>query len=201
MKAVSIVMHPLLMPAVVFAVLFYFAPLVMGPLPKDVFPILLLVVLLTTCLIPILSLIMLKATNFISSYYMEERADRILPFSFITIFYVLTSYLFFNNDSLNTIFVVILSIITGLVFSLTIVTFFYKISIHSAGVAGLAGFIMAINYKFPGNPLLGPIVLTILSAGLVMSSRLYLNSHKPREVLTGCLLGFSISYLGIIMFA
>ena len=173
----------------------------MGPVPRDVFPVLLLVVLLTTCFIPILSMIMFRATNFISSYYMEERPERILPFSFITIFYVLTSYLFSNNDSLNSIFAVILWVITVLVFFLTIITLFYKISVHSAGVAGLVGLVMAINYKFPGNPLLGPIILTILAAGLVMSSRLYLNSHKPREVLTGCLLGFFISYLGIILFA
>ena len=84
---------------------------------------------------------------------------------------------------------------------LTVLNFFLKVSIHSAGMAGLVGFILAIGYKFPGHQLLFPIVFSILIAGLVMSARLFLNSHNPKEVLVGSVLGFSVCFLAVYVFA
>jgi len=49
--------------------------------------------------------IMLKSTNFISSYQMEDRKERILPFTFITIFYFITATMFLINSTVNSIFV------------------------------------------------------------------------------------------------
>ena len=201
MRAVSWFLHPLLMPSLLFVILFYFAPLVIKPLPDDTFPLLLLVIVLTTFIVPLVSVIMLKSTNFISSYQMEDRKERILPFTFITIFYFITATMFLINSTVNSIFVIIFSTIAVTVLILTVINFFLKVSIHSAGMAGLVGFVLAIGYKFPGHQLLLPVVCLILIAGLVMSARLFLNSHNPKEVLVGSVLGFSVCFLAVIVFA
>jgi len=50
---------------------------------------------------------MLKSTNFISSYQMEDRKERILPFTFITIFYFITATMFLINSTVNSIIVLV----------------------------------------------------------------------------------------------
>ena len=144
---------------------------------------------------------MLRSTKFISSYHMENRKERIIPFAFITVFYSITGIMFLINSTVNSIFVVFFFTIAATVLALTILTLFLKVSIHSAGIAGLFGFILAINYRFPGNELLIPIVCLVLFAGLVMSARLFLNSHNPREVLVGTILGFGVCFLSVFVFA
>jgi len=47
--------------------------------------------------------------------------------------------------------------------------------------------------------LLWPTALAILAAGAVMSSRLYLNAHTPRQILIGSVAGFAIGFSGIII--
>ncbi len=201
MRAVSWFMHPLLMPSLLFIILFYFAPLVIKPLPEDTFPLLLLVIVLTTFIVPLVSVVMLKSTKFISSYHMDDRKERILPFTFITVFYSMTATMFVINSTINSIFVVIFSTFAVIVLILTLFTLFLKVSIHSAGMAGLVGFVLAISYRFPGHQLLFPAICLILIAGLVMSARLFLNSHRPKEVLVGSVLGFSVCFLAVFVFA
>ncbi len=201
MQAVSLILHPLLMPSILFAILFYFSPLVIQPLPQTDKPLFLLIIAITTFIIPLISIVMLKITGTISSYEMSHRRERIVPFSFITVFFGITTYLFLSKFSLDAVFYVILISISCSILLVTITTMFWKVSAHSVGIMGTIGIIVAINYKFPGNALLVPMVLMVLAAGLVMSARLYLNSHKPNEVFVGGLGGFVVNYLAIMAFA
>ena len=76
------------------------------------------------------------------------------------------------------------------------ITLFYKVSIHSAAIWGIVGILLPLN-KVADGLLLIPTVILIVAAGLVMSSRLMLNAHTPREVLVGSLLGFGVGFSGI----
>jgi PAP2 superfamily len=88
-------------------------------------------------------------------------------------------------------------IITALVLSSAILTVFYKVSIHSAAIWGLIGILLPLNKASEEGMLLVPTLIAVVTAGLVMSSRLQLNAHFPREVLVGALLGFAIGFTGI----
>ncbi len=46
--------------------------------------------------------------------------------------------------------------------------------------------------------LLWPTAAVIVVAGLVMSARLYLDAHTPRQVMIGGVVGFGIGFLGMI---
>ncbi len=76
------------------------------------------------------------------------------------------------------------------------ITLFYKVSIHSAAIWGIVGILLPLN-KVADGLLLIPTIILIVAAGLVMSSRLMLNAHTPREVLVGSLLGFGVGFVGI----
>ena len=200
MQAVSVLFHPLLMPTLLFFILFYQAPLVIQPIPSGNTHLFLLVILITTFIIPVLSIVTLRFTKSISSFQMRDRKERIVPFFFIFIFYALTTYLFISKFDLGNVFFIIFSGITTTIFIITITVFFWKISAHSAGITGVIGSIFAVNYKFPDNQLLMPIIFMILMTGLVMSSRLYLNSHTTNEVFVGGMVGFMINFWAILIF-
>jgi membrane-associated phospholipid phosphatase len=80
-----------------------------------------------------------------------------------------------------------------------IVTVFYKVSIHSLALWGGVGILLPLNKAADNGALLWPTMGIIVSAGLVMSSRLQLNAHVPREILVGSLLGFALGFSGMVI--
>ncbi len=90
---------------------------------------------------------------------------------------------------------------TTVVILTNLVTFFWKISAHSAGVTGVVGFAVVYSIEYAGaNSLLLPLVGAVAIMGIVMWARLYLNAHKPAEIIGGALLGFVICYGSIYFF-
>lgn len=158
-------------------------------------------VFLTTCLIPILMILMFRFARVIKDLQMTDRKDRFFPFLFISVFYVVTTYLFHKQLPLNPLLSTSLIAITVVVVLTNIVTFVWKISAHAAGVVGWLGFIVIFAATNQGNhTLLMPLVAAILLSGVVSWARLYLGAHKPVEVLGGAIMGFAICYGSIYFF-
>lgn len=65
-------------------------------------------------------------------------------------------------------------------------------------ISGIVGILLPLN-KISNGLFLIPTVTFIVLAGLVMSSRLILNAHTPREILVGSLLGFGVGFAGILI--
>ncbi len=127
---------------------------------------------------------------------MKERQERIIPFSFISILYVVITYLFYTRTriGLNDNLLKFLIIIDALVLVGTIATFFYKVSVHGMGMCGLIGILLPLNKISEDGSLFYPTIAAIILAGVVMSARLQLNVHTPREVMVGGVLGFATSF-------
>lgn len=191
---ISIVMHPLLMPTIVFFVIFNYAPTLAGGIKSQSGLMLLLAIFIITFILPALSIGILRFTNSIPDFHMRSKEERVVPFIFISIFYLIATFMFFPKLRLNEVIMMIMTGITAIVILVTIITFFWKISVHSAGISGAVGFIMALKVRFPHVDLLYPLLALIILAGTVMSARLYLDSHHPNEVVGGCALGFLISF-------
>ena len=69
-----------------------------------------------------------------------------------------------------------------------IANIYFKISMHAMGVGGLIG--MMIVVLMDGQMYGGlPLVISILVAGLVMSSRLITGDHKQGDILSGFIVG------------
>ena len=196
---ISIVFHPIFIPTLIFATIFGFAPILARPLSNEALLYILVAIFITTFVIPLCSIGVLRFSDYISSLAMKNRKERVVPFLFVSIFYGITTYMFYAKMQLNQVLVLIMLSITIISFLTAIITFFWKISAHSAAIAGLMGFLIAIMIKYSIGSLLIPVVLSVLVVGVVMSSRLYLNSHKPSEILAGGLLGFAFSF-GTVFF-
>ncbi len=198
-SGISWVAHPLLMPTYLFILLQAFVPATLEPMNGRIALYVLLLIFLTTFLIPVLSLLGLKGTRTISHLRLEDRKERILPFIFITVFYLITAYLFKVRLELNPMLQMMFISMGFIVFMVTLLTFFFKISIHAAGAGGLAGYFLALAYFFPDQRVYLPFAGILLVSGFIMSSRLKLNVHTPVEVYLGFCLGLCIAFSSLII--
>jgi len=200
-NVVSVVFHPLLLTTILFGLLFLFAPYLLLPINQDFAGVFILVIFLTTFVIPLISLSIFRATNMIPDFHMTDRADRLIPFIFISVFYLLTTIMFTVKFSINPSVNLVFFATTAIVILVTLFTLRLKVSVHGAGAGGMIGFLAAFSVMDPLNRLLVPLALSIIVAGIVMSARLFLNAHTPKEVYLGTFLGFTISFFSTLTFS
>jgi membrane-associated phospholipid phosphatase len=86
-----------------------------------------------------------------------------------------------------------------LAIAVTIINFWWKISIHAAGSGASIALVVILSIKMQAS-LPWFLVAVILSAGLVMTARLWLNTHGPKEVWSGFFLGFICSGLFLFLY-
>jgi hypothetical protein len=200
-RIISFAFHPLLMATYLFTLLAFLLPSALYPINIQTVRGFLVVIFAMTFFLPAINICLFRIFGTISSFTMVDRRERIRPFFSITIMYCFVTYFLSYkagvspDDSLFKIFI----IIDCLVIAATMITFFYKISVHSIGVAGILGIIIPLNRIAENNSLFIPTVLILIVAGLVMSSRLQLNAHTSREVWIGALIGFLIGFVGMIV--
>ena len=158
-----------------------------------------LIICLTTFIIPALSLLILKLTHSITSLTLYDRKERILPFFYTTIFYGLTTFLFARQMGMDSIIVRILGGTSLLILVGAVITMFWKISAHAAGVGGLVGFLLGLRGLHPDVDFNYILAFAFLAAGATMASRLYLNAHTPYQVYAGFSVGVFISFVSLFL--
>lgn len=186
-KIISVVFHPLLIPLYGMTIIFS-APTLFEYLPFDVKKILFLIVLLDNVILPLSLMPYYKFRNIISTWSIEDRKERYIPLIVTSIFYSVASIivfrfqipLFLKSFFLASTFVAIM---------VMLINFLSKISIHSTGAGALVALVLILAVK-TYSPLSWYLVSVIIAGGLILSSRLRLNSHNPQQVWFGFLVGF-----------
>lgn len=200
-RVVSFVFHPLLMATYLFSLLLFLFPVALLPIQATLQPWFVLFIFAVSFLLPGLAIGIFKMRGSVKTLTMYNRRERIVPFFYISVHYLAFTYLFYANlhFGLNDHVFKFMLIMDGLVFISTIITCFYKLSIHSVAICGLLGILLPLNKVSEQGQLLVPTVAIILVAGLVMSSRLKLNAHTPREILVGSLTGLATGFFGMVV--
>lgn len=192
-KIITIIFHPLLMPVYGMTIIFS-APTLFGYLPFNVKKLLFLIMLINNVFLPLSLLPFFMHMKVISSWSVSERKERNIPLIITTVLYGATSFiilrfpipLFLKSFIFGTAF---LSVIV------TVINFWWKISLHSVGAGGLIGLVLILSLKML-TPLEWYLIPAIITGGLVLSSRLKLNLHNPQQVWIGLFTGF----FGIVSF-
>jgi membrane-associated phospholipid phosphatase len=154
-----------------------------------------------TCVLPVCLMSFFKIFGSITSFNLESRRERVFPFFTILVLYLSFTYIltFQGKIGVDDNVFKFLVIIDCLVLAGTLVTIFYKVSIHAIGIMGLAGILIPLNKESDNTWLLWITIGVIVLAGIIMSARLQLNAHTPRQVLVGAISGFLIGFFGIIL--
>jgi hypothetical protein len=195
-KIVSGVFHPLFMPLYGLIILVS-APTFLSYLPAGVKNTVVIIMLVNNVMIPLALLPFFRYRKIISSYNIEERSERIIPLLTTSILYCTTSFIVFGYPIPFFLksFIFATSILSILV---SMINFWWKISIHSVGAGALAATVFVLSLKMH-TPLLWYMIPVILAAGLILTSRLKLNSHNPNQVWVGFLTGFLVISLFILL--
>jgi len=190
-KFISYFFHPINFP-ILGSVLYFLL------LPEYIFKpqehLIITVLLVGTYIFPLFLLILLKRFGMIDSYHMVTIEERKFPtLLFITTCYILGNWLFKSTV------VDILSLFYfgyGLVLISAYVLLYnnLRISLHTAAVGGLIGFLIYFSYHYKINLI---ILLSIffLISGFIASSRLRLQTHTTFEVVLGFMIGILSQFL------
>jgi hypothetical protein len=142
--------------------------------------------------LPFFGVLLCKALGFVQSIYLRTQKERILPYSISIIFFFWTFYVFRNKADTPLILAQLslgIFLATSLAFIFNI---FFKISMHATAVGGLVGFFLALLYSSAGGAGVGPaLLLSVLIAGIVGSSRLILTDHRMMDIVFGLILGIA----------
>ncbi|MCY7357082.1 MAG: hypothetical protein LH609_06365 [Rudanella sp.] len=191
------------MPTLLFGILFFQAPGVLG---LDAFPAsfkgsLLVLITVGTFGIPSIFIYYLFKSGYIPSLYLDNRLDRRLPYFVTGIIYSALTFLFATRMQLvsetSPEITVLLGSITLSILIVGIISLYWKISAHSVGIGGVLGTLIAITLKCGETDLIFFLALFMGLAGLIMSARLHLNAHTLMQVNMGLLLGIFISILSV----
>jgi len=186
-RILSVIFHPLLMPVYGMSIIFS-APTLFVYLPFEIKKLLFLIVLINNVLLPISLMPFFIRGHIISSWTIDIRQERVIPLIIITILYSVTTYIIFSFP----IPAFLKSFILGtaiLSFVITIISLWWKISVHSVGAGALIATVILLAFKMYA-PLLMFLIPVIIIDGLLLSSRLRLNHHNPAQVWLGFLTGF-----------
>lgn len=193
-QALSYLFNPLLIPTFGFILLmnsgFYFSMLTF-----EAKKFLLLIIFMSTCLLPALSLGLLTFNPRFNAK-MTAATDRVIPLLFSAVYYYL-GYYYLGKLPVYPIYRIFLLSTILVITLLMLISMKWKISNHMAGIGGLIGAILALSLRLGLNTSL--LLSGLIGiAGLLGASRLILDKHDPLQVYAGFLVGFAVNYLVII---
>lgn len=184
-KLISYVFHPLL-----FSFLGSFLYLYLSPkhILKEQEYIILLIVFVSTYIIPILLLALLKRVNMISDYHLRNIEERKFPILFFIMLSFLIGRAMVSTQIADLLAFSFFGVAFALCFTYLLFNIKIKTSLHTLGIGGIIGFVMVMSYEYRlnFNSLLAGLFII---AGLIGVSRLALNAHRPKEIYIGFVLG------------
>ncbi len=146
-----------------------------------------------TVFCPIVILFILKKIKLINSFEMKTHKERVIPL-LSSIFFILLGFYFLEKTT--TPIYLLLTYLGGivLIFTVSVISYFYKISAHLSGLGGVYGSILFYSILFNVNCNLILLLILLLSV-LVALARFALKAHSLLQLVLGFLLGNLIMIL------
>jgi len=191
-KISSIIFHPLLLPSIGMIILLNSGS-ILEFLPYQAKKVVLLIVFVSTTVLPLTFVPFFVFQKIIKSVQMENSKERLVPFFVTMVLYSFCYYLLVRIGAPATMVKFILIGAVSL-FILFILSFFWKISAHMVGIGGLFGALIAASFNLHAN-LDIYIIAAIIVSGILGFSRLILEKHKPYQIYFGWALGVSVSLI------
>src|SRR4051812_26887539 len=100
-RIVSWVFHPLLLATYLFGLFTLLLPAGMDPIKEAGHLKFVLLIFCVTFALPALNIFLFKAMNFITSVTLQNRNERIVPFSFVALLYILVTWLLYSRTRIS----------------------------------------------------------------------------------------------------
>jgi hypothetical protein len=195
-KVFSVMFHPLFIP-LYGLLLVYSSPTLLYYIPFQLKRTIFIMVLANNVLLPLSLAAVLYYRGAIKTFNARDRNERVVLLTFAMVMYTITALLLLKIQVPNLFRAYFISIAVVTLVTL-IITSFYRISLHAAGIGGLLSLtiFMILLYDITSA---WQLVMVLALGGAVMSSRLYLNDHTPTEVWTGLFAGAGVMSLSLFL--
>lgn len=151
---------------------------------------------------PILTLVYFKLTGIISSLQLHSREERMMPAFAVNLAAIGMFILLLSIDKYGNFPQPIYALSLGSAITVavtTIITAYWKISLHAAGMGIITGFAFAY---FAGMQLQAfwvlPLILVV--SGTVISARMYLEAHSLEQSLSGFFIGVAATVATVLLY-
>ena len=190
----SYLLHPILMP-VLGLVIILNSGIYSVELPGEFKNYLYLMTVLCCLVLPLSFLPVLIYFQHVKEITIGERRERLIPLFFTTIcFYA--GYFFISRFSPVKVINLFLLSSTFVVMLMLIISLFWKISIHSAGIGGITGLIIILSLTYSVDMTIF-LSAAILISGIIFTARLVLNTHTLLQLVAGYLVG-AVGVIGLM---
>lgn len=196
-SVISILFHPLLMPTLGLMLLLNSGSYVslLDPAAKRA---ILFVMALGTLVFPLMMLPIFFYRNLVMNQKGTVMEERWIPRIIILILYIITCIYFLRLPLHRMIQGYVLAV-TATMALLTLISIWMQISLHTAGLGGVVGLIIALIIYF-GTQLEGFLLIALLAGGLVGTARLLEGAHRPSEVYSGFVVGFVSVFTVLLLY-
>ena len=147
----------------------------------------LLQVFVNCTFLPLASILLLRALNFIDSIFLKTQRDRIIPYIICMIFYFWNWYVFKNNHEVKDLVSMSMAIFNASVLGF-LVNISMKVSMHAIAVGVMVTFIALLAFT-DSSSFSFYLSIAVLIAGIVCTSRLIVSDHSQKEIYYGLLIG------------
>jgi len=194
-KIISTLFHPLIIPTIGLIIIFNTNSYINYAIPSELKKVVLILVGISTLVIPLLTSLLFLNKKLINSLEMETRNERIFPYSFTIIFYIFTLFMIKKYPIPPIIFNFIVGATLSVILAF-IINFRWKISAHMIGIGGLIGALISVSLLL-GVYIIPYIIGGLFIAGLLGASRLVLEAHTPAQIYIGFVVGMLCQFVAL----
>ena len=196
-KIISVILHPIFIPIATIYISLMLFPSIGFAITRNL-NFIYIILFFSTIFIPLISILFLIKINVVSSLEMNDYKERFFPL-FITSasmflgYYILEEILIFS--------VLLRHIMIGaiiIVFTSSIISKYWKISLHMLALGGLVGVLFSLNFLY--SEIMNILIFFILISGLLGVARVKEKAHNNIQVYIGFLLGFFIEVYFVLLF-
>ncbi|MCO6494133.1 MAG: hypothetical protein J5I91_00430 [Bacteroidetes bacterium] len=195
---ISILLHPLLLINYSFTILFYFLPYYKARFYYEDIAFLLLFIFINTFLLPVLLVLIMQRLKMIKNILLHEQKERTLPYLLTSALCFVTAWQIMDTD-LGELSYHFLFGVSLLIFLITIINFWFKISSHAAAISGVVGLLLYTIIGLNEGIMIYWLIAFIFLAGLSATARLASGAHSTKEIYWGFLLGFCTIFLSVAL--
>ncbi len=195
-KASSIILHPLFMQFIAFYTSIKLIPSISFVLASQLLFIYLILAFYTIVL-PLISVLFLIRIKHVYSLEMMDSKERPLPLFFAAIF---TALAYYRLEEILLFTPILKSEIIGSIIILmlaSVISLWWKISLHMLAIGGATGIIVALNSLFGGGT--EAVMLFVFLSGMLAMARLKEKAHDKSQIYLGFLLGFIIELGSVLL--
>jgi hypothetical protein len=193
-KVISILFHPLFIP-LYGLLLIYSSPTILAFIPFRLKSTIFILVVANNVLIPLAIATILYSRGAITRFDTCVRNERVVLLAFAMLMYALSALLLARIQVPNA-FRAFFASIAFVTLVTAMITIFFKISLHTAGMGSLLS-LTIIGIMLYDIRSVWHLFFVVLGCGTVMTSRLYLDSHRSSGVWAGFFTGAGVMILSM----